>query len=388
MPNHNELLRINTALLALSQTNKALLQATDEKKLMQTVCDIIVKTKGYVLAWVGYASPGPEKWVIPIAQSGKEGEYLKKIKVSWAENQWGTGPTGTAIRTRQIQIVNDTSTDPKYAPWRSFGISHGFRGSLSIPLVLDDSVFGALMIYTQESHVFNDKEVNLLKELGSNIMYGIGVIRTQKKLAESKAELSYLLTQTLEVVIHALEKRDPYTAGHQRRVATLSNMIGQEMGLSSEKIKGITYAAMVHDIGKIYVPTQILNSPAVLTKLEMDFIRTHPDVGFEIIKDVHYPWPIADIILQHHERLDGSGYPKKLKGDEIILDTRIVTVADIVDAMMTFRPYRPAFTIEKTVSELELGRGTQYDKTVIDVCIRLLREKGYEKIVNTKIDLL
>lgn len=184
--------------------------------------------------------------------------------------------------------------------------------------------------------------------------------------------------QTIAVLAAVAESRDPYTAGHQRRVAQLAVAIARELMFRDEKVKVIDLAAQLHDIGKISVPTEILSKPGDLGRLEMDIIRTHPRTGHEILKDIDIPWDLAEIVLQHHERLDGSGYPGGLKGPHILPEARIIAVADVVEAMSTHRPYRPARGIEEALQEIGSHSGTLYDPAAVRACLSLFREKGFD----------
>jgi len=170
--------------------------------------------------------------------------------------------------------------------------------------------------------------------------------------------------------------RDPYTAGHQRRVAELASAIAKEMRLPKEKIEGIHMAGLIHDIGKIAVPAEILSKPSKLSKMEMDLIKAHSQVGYELLKEIDFPWPVANIVLQHHERLDGVGYPQGLKGDEILLEARILAVADVVEAMASHRPYRPALGLDAALDEIKQGKGKLYEPAAVDACL-VLFEKGF-----------
>ena len=182
---------------------------------------------------------------------------------------------------------------------------------------------------------------------------------------------------TVHVVNTLSEMRDPYTAGHERKVAELAVDIGAELGLSARQQEGLHVAGFLHDIGKITVPAEILAKPGKLSWIEHRLVQEHAQAGYEVLKNVKFPWQIAEVVHQHHERIDGSGYPQGLKGEAILLKARILAVADVVEAMSSHRPYRPARGIEAALAEIERGRGTFFDTNVVDACLRLFREKGY-----------
>jgi HD-GYP domain-containing protein (c-di-GMP phosphodiesterase class II) len=221
-----------------------------------------------------------------------------------------------------------------------------------------------------------------------SIQYCDGIMEdiTERKQAQLQIQQSLnRLQKTIKEIIEAMayigEVRDPYTAGHQRRVAQLSLDIGKAMGLPDEQYEGLTMAAFVHDIGKILVPSDILSKPGKLTKPEFDMLRDHTRIGYEILKTIEFPWPIATIVLQHHERLNGSGYPFGLSGDQIIIEARILAVADVVEAMSSHRPYRAALGIDKALDEIIQNRGTLYDSSVVDNCLKLFEEKSYDLVL-------
>ncbi len=199
--------------------------------------------------------------------------------------------------------------------------------------------------------------------------------RAGESLRKSYQKVQRLLESTTTSLSSALEKRDPYTAGHQQRVAELSCAIAREMNLSEDRIKGIRLAAVLHDIGKISVPAEILSKPGKISETEYEICKVHAQAGYDILKSIEFPWPVAEIILQHHERMDGSGYPLGLKGDEILLEARIIAVADVVETMRTHRPYRPAFTLQEALDEIVKNRGTRYDPDVVDACIRVIKKR-------------
>jgi len=186
------------------------------------------------------------------------------------------------------------------------------------------------------------------------------------------------LGATVRAMAVTVETRDPYTAGHQRRVTDLSRAIATEMNLPTDQIDGIRMAAVIHDLGKISVPAEILSKPTKLTDLEFGIIKTHAQSGYDILNDIEFPWPIARIVLEHHERMDGSGYPRGLVVEETLLESRILSVADVVEAMASHRPYRPSLGLDAALQEIEKNRGTLYDIGVVDACLRIFREKGYQ----------
>jgi PAS domain S-box-containing protein len=205
---------------------------------------------------------------------------------------------------------------------------------------------------------------------------------TERKQAEEALRRSYYkLRETLVMTVNALastvEMRDPYTAGHQRRVTILACAIAEEMGLTGEQFDGLHFAGLVHDIGKNSVPMEILNKPGRISEMESNIIKIHPQSGYNLLKEIEFSWPVAQIVLQHHERLDGSGYPQGLKNGEIMLEAKILAVADVVEAMVSYRPYRPALGIEAALEEITKNREILYDPEVVDVCTRLFRENGF-----------
>ncbi|WP_461211356.1 HD domain-containing phosphohydrolase [Desulfocurvus sp. DL9XJH121] len=211
----------------------------------------------------------------------------------------------------------------------------------------------------------------------------MGLVVAFRDITERRARLSELqntvarLRQTVEATVQALvtatEKRDPYTAGHQQRVSALALAMGRGLGLGADRLEGLGVAALVHDLGKIQVPAEILAKPARLTDMEFGLVRAHSDAGYDILRPVPFPWAVAEFVRQHHERLDGTGYPLGLSGEDILLEARIIAVADVVEAMSSHRPYRAALGVERALEEVRAGRGTRYDPVVIDACLELFK---------------
>jgi len=208
----------------------------------------------------------------------------------------------------------------------------------------------------------------------------VGFLRdiTDRRLAEEKLVKSYehlkrTLDDAINTMVKIVELRDPYTAGHQQKVADLATAIAREMKLEDTRIEQLRMAAKIHDIGKMYVPSDILSKPGKLSEIELGLIKTHSQSGYDIVKSMDFPCSVANTVLQHHERLDGSGYPGGIKGEDTLLEAKILIVADVVEAMASHRPYRPALGIDKALEELSNGRGTLYDPDVVDTCLDLFK---------------
>ncbi|MCM8824199.1 MAG: HD-GYP domain-containing protein, partial [Candidatus Omnitrophica bacterium] len=199
----------------------------------------------------------------------------------------------------------------------------------------------------------------------------------EKQLAQSLEKLQRILRETIRALASAVEKRDPYTAGHQQRVTYLASSIAQKLKFSEEKLNGLQLASLIHDVGKMYVPAEILSKPTMLSEIEFNLIKAHPQVGYYILHSVEFPWPIDRIVLQHHERLDGSGYPFGISKEEILMEAKIIAVADVVEAMASHRPYRPSLGIDRALEEISINQGILFDKQVVEICIELFRKENF-----------
>ncbi|MBN2040257.1 MAG: PAS domain S-box protein [Spirochaetes bacterium] len=253
----------------------------------------------------------------------------------------------------------------------SSAISYGTHETESIRVckdgkAIDVTIFAYPVIYNNKSiaiyHIYRDLSEFKESELELD--------KTLRKLRKAMGGIINAMVATVEV-------RDPYTAGHQQRVADLARAIAQEMGLPENEIDGIRMAGTLHDLGKVNIPAEILSKPGKLSDIEFSLIKMHPRVAYDILKEIDFPWPIADIVHQHHERIDGSGYPQGLKGKEILLSGRILTVADVVESIASHRPYRPALGIDKALEEINVKRGIYYDSEVVDACTKLFHENRF-----------
>ncbi len=363
------LARLNSVLRTLSLSNRAMVYAHSEAEFEQEVCDVLVREAGYRAAWIGHRDEGGD--LHTVAHCGINGDGVNDV--SCRNDDTVSHIVCTALERCEMQrgLITEGDTCPMCVG------RQGTASVIALPLPENEAALGVLYVCASQAEPFAPAEVELLQELADDLAYGIRTRRTASERDWAQAELSSILIKTVSVIALTVEKRDPYTAGHMQRVAGLAVAIGRELGLDEGRITGLQMGALIHDIGKIYIPAEILNRPGKLSGVEFDLIRTHPQVGYEIVRGISFPWPVADMILQHHERLDGSGYPQGLHGNDICLEARILAVADVVEAMASHRPYRAALPLKLALNEIEQHQGDRYDPSVVGVCLRLFREQGY-----------
>ena len=376
-----ELEKRGWALSALSEAAAALARADSTDLLVTEVCSAIAAQGPYVLAWVGKAENDENKTVQVMGGAGSALAYIENIVVSWSDkNISGMGPGGLAIRTGKSSVVVDSELDEGFVSWRELARKFGIRSAIGCPIPDGEAhPFGVLLVYSKVPNAFGDSEVQLFESLAQEIGFGLRSIERQHKLddeihekQQTQERLADALKATIEAMARTMEWRDPYTAGHQKRVASISTAIARQMGWDDNAVQALYMAAMVHDIGKVAVPSEILTKPTRLTDLEMQMVQGHVESGYQILKDIPFPWPIADMVRQHHERLDGSGYPHGLKGDQICLEARILAVADTIEAMATHRPYRAARGLSAAMDEVRSEAGEKLDAKVVDAAFELM----------------
>lgn len=381
------LLQSTRAQQALSACNAALIHAVDENLLLEGVCRSIVDGSKYALAWISYSlceSDGLSS-VVACADSTVRSLELDKSSYPCAMLQKCESCVPGLLEKISF-LTKDIKDESECSAWRDYARQNGLGSHIRLPLIdVEGKTFGHLNISSKDQDVFSDEETLLLENLAGDLSYGIISLRTKKERdhyqlqhLKSVEELKSSLISTVQAIGTTAEKRDPYTAGHQTRVALLSVAIANKLGLDMDVIEGLKLGASIHDIGKIYVPSEILTRPGRLTHAEFEIIKSHPEVGYDIIKDIKFPWPVAEMVLQHHERMDGSGYPKGLRGDEIILESRIVAVADVIEAIAAHRPYRAGHGIDIALDEIEKNKGQLYDVRVADACLDLFKKDGYQ----------
>jgi PAS domain S-box-containing protein len=381
----NRLTAQNWALAAYAGAALALAPARDSQDLLKAVCEAITRESVYVLAWVGIAEDGPDKLVRIAAATGRAVSFLDGLHLSWAEDEAsGQGPAGACIRTGKIQNIFDSETSETYAPWRERARQHGIRSVVCIPLLVENGWRGVLIIYAARPNAFEAPAIEVFQHLAEQIVHaahaldqGLALHAGEITLANTQRQLTDALSAMVKPMVSAMEMRDPYTAGHESRVADIAVAIGREMGWPDEQLHGLYVAAQIHDIGKISIPAQILAKPTKLTAGEWGLIREHPETGYTILKDIPFAWPIAEIVRQHHERLDGSGYPLGLKADAILPEAKVIAVADVVEAMASNRPYRAGIKLKIVLKQIEKEAGTLLDAEVVRNCLNLFRKKHF-----------
>ena len=362
-----EIKRLNTLKDAISKINHLLLHVKKESVLYQKVCDILIKTGEYNFIWIGLFDTQKNK-IHCAAFAGKENGNSDQIE----------NPVVMATETDKILIVNDIATDPFFKPWRSKALYRDYRAMATVPLICNKKIIGNLNVYSGIENSFKNQETKFLKEVVNDIAIGIKSIRYEKELERNYINTKRVLYETIDTIALISERRDSYTAGHQKRVAVLTRAIAKEMKLDANMTEGIYLISILHDIGKMCIPLSILSKPTCLSKAEIMLIQSHSKEGYDILKNIEFPWPIAKTILQHHERIDGSGYPYRLKDKDILLEAKILAVADTIEAMSSHRPYRPAIGLDKALKEIAKNRGILYDSLIVDVCIDLFKNKKFK----------
>jgi PAS domain S-box-containing protein len=373
--------RSNRALDSIVAVNRAGLAAHDRDSLLEGVCRALASAEDYVLVWVGVAEEGGEKRVRAIASSGTASDFLRQVRIEWGRGPYGDGPTGRALRKGAPEVVDDARVVDHCQPWREDLARYEIRSTIAIPFNDGDRKC-VLHIDSREAEAFSMDEATAYQALAQDLARALGVFSTRESYEQ---RLAQALRGTVAALAVTVEKRDPYTGGHQNRVGELAVEIAQEMDVSPHLIEGIRLGAAMHDIGKIGVPVEILTKPGKLDEGEMALVRRHPDIGYDIVKEIDFGWPVAEIVRQHHERVDGSGYPQGLKADAIALEARIVAVADVIESMATHRPYRPALPLSVVEEELRKGRGVRYDADVVDAALRVLRHATLEPKIGQSI---
>ncbi len=371
--------RLNWALLALSKGNSAISQASSEIELIESCCESITNKNDFYPVCCVLEVTDDANHPLKIYNLSGNGKMLYHNQEIHNTELPGQDCILKSIFSKKPETQNIVEK-------RDYLVTDGILNSvLALPLTSHHKISFILAIYSKHTDAFKETEIRMFQELGQNIILGIEHQRTQNAYEDTKLlkeqqtlKLEHSLQNTISALGVMLEVRDPFTSGHQKRVASLAVAIAEVYGLEPQRIQWLNLAACVHDIGKITVPSEILSKPSRLTAPEFAIIKTHPEVGFQILKDIEFPGPIAEIVRQHHEYIDGSGYPFGLKGSAIMLESKILTVADIVEAMSSHRPYRPALGIEMALNELKKMKVKKLDPKAVDICVELFNKNDFK----------
>lgn len=375
----------NWALSAFSSAALALGRAQSPEGLLQSICEAITRESYYALAWVGIAEAGQGKEIRFAGAAGSAVGYLDGLRVTWSEDDpMGVGPVGTCIRTGKVTMMEDAEVSKAFSPWRERARRFGLRSAVAIPFSLDEDTRGTLIVYSAEPNAFETEAIEVFENLAREFVYGLQsleqkrVLQAERRsLARAQEQLRDALSAMVAPIVTAMEMRDPYTTGHQGRVAEIACAIGNEMGWPEERLQGLRVAALVHDIGKISIPAEILTKPGKLNSAEREMIKGHSETGYAILKDIPFAWPVAEIVRQHHEKLDGSGYPLGLGTDAILPEAKVLAVADIVEAMASYRPYRQGIDLNVVLDHIQREADGTLDPEVVSVCVALFRQKNF-----------
>lgn len=359
--------RADRALRLLGDVNAAVVRAEREADLLHELCRVLVERGGYACVWI--AHPEHDAAIpVRVAAAGDDA-VLARAPIGWADPARGGGLVARALGTGRLQIGGDGAPGGDVAPWPDSGASTGGGAIAALPLTHAGVTFGAVVLVASGAGTFDAEEVGLLDQLAAGAAHGIGALRLRAGHERLSERLRRSMNEIVGALTTVLESRDPYTASHHRRVSGLAVCIARVMGLPQGEIDGIALAASVHDIGKLFVPIELLAKPGRLSEPELRLMQEHAKAGYDILKGIEFPWPVAEMVLQHHERLDGSGYPYGSTDGLIVLGAKIIAVADVFESMTTYRPYRPALGVEAALGELRRGRGTLYHGPAVDACV-------------------
>lgn len=369
----HDMQRTSRALHALADLGAFALHAHTPLEIYDYACAALVEHDICVLSWVGKVELNARRSILPIASRGTGTSYVDALRVTWDSSATGMGPIGRAVRELRPVVFNRLDQHPDFAPWIESAREQGFVSAFAVP-ILDSSGSPRYVVtgYSSEAAAFGPSECDVLNEFAQRIGTSARAVK-RRVLRDEREEITRVaLEGTIRAVQHMVELRDPYTHGHEERVAQLAVAIAGDLRLPASQRKTIQYASKLHDVGKLVVPAEILAKPTRLTAAELEMVRAHAEAGYDILKEIEFGLPVAETVRQHHERLDGSGYPRKLVGESIMLEARIIAVADVAESMLSHRPYRPARHFEAMAGELREGRGLRYDAEAVDACLRVL----------------
>ncbi len=365
--------------LLLKSIDELILRENRDSEFFLKVCREILKIDNYQFVWMGLAKinkTGNITKIKPIAHYGSNGftdDLLNCLlkKVNSKDKPFASSSTNKKYKIERYKKTGSPQTGIK----EDLILKNNFSSSILLPLVNNGSILGLINIFSDHEDSFKEQENKILLKIADNLSNDIRGLKLEIQLKETMKQLHRALYETIDAITLMSEIKDPYTSGHQKRVAIISSAIATELGLSKDMIDGIYVAGLLHDVGKISIPNDILAKPGKLNEGEFIIIKNHPVVSYSILEHIEFPWPVASIVNQHHERIDGSGYPNGIRGEKMSVGSRILSVADVVEAMTAHRPYRPALGLKKALSEIKNNKGILYDLEVSEACVRVFKDK-------------
>ena len=372
------IVQLNRVLRAIRTVNQLIVREKDRDTLLEGVCKNLVSARGYYNVWIALLDEADTSVIA--AEDGMAKEDFLALLGHLRRGQL-PNCARKALSTPEVLTIEETVVSCADCP-----LAHICRKRAGMTCRLESAgvTYGVIVVCVELDYVIDEEEQSLFEEVAGDIAFALRNMELERRREQAEEDvrqgllrLRSNLEETVNALASVVEQRDPYTAGHEERVAELACAIAEELGLPGEQINGIHLAGVIHDIGKMAVPAEILTKPTRLTEAEFSMIKGHSQVGYDVLKDIRFPWPIARIVLQHHERTDGSGYPLSIGGEEILLEARILGVADVVEAMASHRPYRPALGIDKALEEISEKKGLLYDTQVVDACLTLFTEKRF-----------
>jgi len=362
---------LNLVLRAIRNVNQLIVKEKNRERLLKGACNNLIETRGYYNAWIAlldksgkletYTEAGIGKAILPMVETLKKGEL--------------TVCGQKALKQQGVVTIKDPASTCPECPLVK---QHSGRRAMTVRLEYSGKVYG-IMSVSIPAHLAEDhEEQSLFKEVAGDIAFSIHNIELDEERKQAEERLKKIMDAAIDTMSRIIEAKDPYTSSHQHRVCQLAVPLAQELNLPPDKIEGIRIASLIHDIGKIGLPTEILSKPSKLTDIEFSLIKGHSQVGYDILKSIDFSYPIANIVLQHHENIDGSGYPNGVKDNKISIEAKILRIADTVEAMSSFRPYRPAKGIDAALEEISKNKGILYDPEVVDACLKLFKGKRFK----------
>jgi putative nucleotidyltransferase with HDIG domain len=340
---------------------KAVIDSNDEEESLQGFCDSLLGFGRLALVGIGFMGPVAEGSRIEFEHMAGATGYFEEAAITWsAEGASGLGLAGTSMRTRSTQVSQVLKSDPQLAAWWELARKYGLESSLTIPIAVNgrDAV---LVLCSTHEFAFDEQTIRGLEAIAEELEFGLSHVESIQNLAKA-------LDGTISAFSSVTEIRDPYTAGHQANVGRLGKAIAEMLDLDPSLADLVRKGGELHDVGKIAIPAEVLVRPGALSAIEFEMVKQHTTVGARILAEASIPWPIPEIALQHHERMDGSGYPSGLQGADIPMPSRIIAVADVVEAMTHHRPYRVALGIDSALAYVDENAGTLFDADVVRAC--------------------